>query len=118
MPRRPRVEVDGGVYHVYNRVASGERLFEDPEVAIEFVERIRSVKERDGWTVFAWCVMPNHFHLAIRRSTVDLAASLHSLQGKFSRAFNRRWQRSGSVWQSRYQAKLIDEQRYLSRVVL
>ena len=67
MPRRPRIEVDGGVYHVYNRVASGERLFEDPEVAIEFVDRIRSVKERDGWTIFAWCLMTNHFHLAIRR---------------------------------------------------
>jgi len=47
-----------------------------------------------------------------------LATSLHTLQGQFSRSFNRRWSRSGSLWQSRYHAKLIDEQRYLSQVVL
>jgi len=49
MARRPRVEVDGGVYHVYNRVASGEPVFANPEEAVEFIERIRSVKTRDGW---------------------------------------------------------------------
>jgi REP element-mobilizing transposase RayT len=118
MPRRPRVEVAGGVYHVYNRVGSGERVFANPEEAVDFVERIRSVKRRDGCTVFGWCVLSNHYHLAIRTSDVPLAASLHTLQGQFSRSFNRRWSRSGSLWQSRYHAKLIDEQRYLSQVVL
>jgi hypothetical protein len=53
MARRPTVEVGGGVYHVYNRVASGEPVFANPEDAVEFVERIRAVKQRDGWTVFA-----------------------------------------------------------------
>lgn len=118
MPRKPRIEVEDGVYHVYNRVASGERLLAEPAVAADFIERLRLVKERDGWTLFAWCVMANHFHLAVRRSTVDLAASLHSLQGTFSRTFNRPRSRSGGLWQSRYQARLIDEQRYLSQVVL
>lgn len=56
--------------------------------------------------------------MAVRTATVGLATSLHSLQGKFSRSFNRRWSRSGGLWQSRYHAKLIDEQRYLSQVVL
>jgi REP element-mobilizing transposase RayT len=85
---------------------------------MEFVERLRSIKERDGWVVLAWCVMANHYHLAVRRSTVDLAVSLHALQGRFGRSFNRGAGRSGGVWQSRYHAKLIDEQRYLSRVIL
>lgn len=106
------------MYHVYNRVASGDRLLADSEVAIDFIERIRSIKERDGWTLFAWCVMANHFHLAVRRSTVDLATSLHALQGIFSRMFNQPRSRSGGLWHSRYQARLIDAQRYLSQVVL
>ncbi len=77
------MEVEGGVYHVYNRVARGEGVFSNPEEAVEFVDRIRDVKQRDGWTVFAWCLMSNHFHLAVRTATVGLATSLHSLQGKF-----------------------------------
>lgn len=118
MPRRPRVEVEGGVYHVYNRVASGEPVFSDPRVAIDFVERIRSVKTRHGWTVFGWCLMANHYHLALRTSTVTLGESLHWLQGKFSLTFNRQRDRSGGLWHSRYHAKLIDEQRYLAQLVL
>jgi hypothetical protein len=48
--RRARVEIEGGLYHVYNRVASGEPIFFDPEEAVEFIETIRETKRRDGWT--------------------------------------------------------------------
>ena len=89
MARRPRVLVEGGVYHVYNRVASGEPVFGDPEEAIRFVEIVREVKARDGWTVFAWCVMSNHYHLALRTSVVPLSRGLHHVQNIFSRGFNR-----------------------------
>ena len=61
MPRNPRVFVEGGIYHVYNRFASGEDVFNDPEVALEFIELLRFVKKRDGWQIFAWTLMSNHF---------------------------------------------------------
>ena len=118
MPRRRRVLVEGGLYHVYNRFGSGEDVFSDPEKAIEFVEVLRAVKHRDDWSVFAWCLMSNHFHLAIRARTVPLSQGMHYLQGRFSQRFNRRMGRTGALWQSRYQAKLIDEQGYLDRVIL
>jgi len=51
MARKPRIVVQGGVYHVYNRIASGEAIFADPDEADELIEIIRKVKERDGWTV-------------------------------------------------------------------
>jgi hypothetical protein len=57
MARKPRVFVAGGVYHVYNRFASGEAIFSDPNEVVEFVELIRRIKKRDGWTVFAWAIM-------------------------------------------------------------
>jgi putative transposase len=118
MPRRARVLIEGGVYHVYNRVASGEPVFADPEEAIRFIDLIRKVKARDGWTVFAYCVMSNHYHIAIRTSAVPLSRGMHHLQCEFSRGFNRRSGRTGGLWQSRYQAKLVDEQRYLTQLVL
>jgi len=40
MPRRPRVFVEGGVYHVYNRVASGDRVFGDPEVLTRWLAEV------------------------------------------------------------------------------
>ena len=118
MARKPRVFIEGGVYHVYNRVASGEEIFADPEETRGLLDLIRLVKQRDGWTVFAWCVMSNHYHLALRTSAVPLSRGMHHIQCSFSRGFNRRRGRTGGVWQSRYQAKLVDEQGYLSRVIL
>ena len=118
MPRKPRIFVEGGVYHVYNRVASGEEVFADPEAAERFIDLIREAKKRGGWTVFAWCLMSNHYHLVLRTSSVPLWRGMHYLQNTFSREFNRRNGRTGGLWQSRYHAKQVDEQRYLSQAVL
>lgn len=118
MPRAPRVFVEGGIYHVYNRFASGEAVFADPEAAMDFIELLRFVKRRDGWTVFAWVLMSNHYHLAVRSRAVPISQGFHYLQGTFSRRFNRSRGRTGALWQSRYHAKPINEQRYLDRVVL
>jgi len=118
MPRKPRVFVEGGVYHVYSRFGSGEGVFEDPEEALDFLQLLRFVKKRDGWDIFAWVLMSNHYHLAVRSRAVPISRGFHYLQGRFSQRFNRRRGRSGALWQSRYQARLIDEQGYLGRVVL
>jgi len=110
--------VEGGLYHVYNRIASGEHVFADPEEAREIVDLIRDVKKRDGWTVFAWCVMSNHFHLVVRTSSVPLWRGMHGIQNRFSRGFNRRFGRTGGLWQGRYKAKYVEDQSYLDRLVL
>ena len=44
MARRTRVVVEGGLYHEYNRISSGEAVFADPNEAIQFIEIIRGVK--------------------------------------------------------------------------
>ena len=73
MPRKIRIDIEGGLYHVYNRVGQGARPFvEDGEASAFFVDLLREIKERDGFVVFAWCLMPNHFHLAMRTHSVPL----------------------------------------------
>jgi len=118
MPRSLRVFVEGGIYHVYNRFASGEPVFADPEEAREFIELLRYVKQRDGWTIFARVLMSNHYRLAIRSKAVPISRGFQYLQGRFSQRFNRGRRRTGALWQSRYYAKPINEQRYLDRVIL
>jgi len=112
------VVIEGGLYHVYNRFARGEDVFADPEEAIEFVDLLREVKQRDELTVYAWALQSNHYHVALRTSAVPLSRSMQYLQGTFSRRFNRRWRRTGPLWQSRYQARVIDDQNYFDQLMV
>ncbi len=61
MPRAPRILIEGGLYHVYNRFARGEEVFSDPEEAIAFLDLLRELKLRDDLQVLAWCLLSNHF---------------------------------------------------------
>ena len=118
MGRKPRVFVEGGVYHVYCRTAHGERAFDDPDEAAAFVEVLRETKERDGFLVYAWCLMPNHYHLALRTTRVPLWRSMATINVRVSKGYNRRKQLLGPLWQTRYRARIVLDQRYLEQLIL
>ncbi len=117
MPRKARLFLPGATYHVYCRVARGEFVFDDDFEAIEFVETLRKVKEVDGLTAYAWCLMANHYHLVIKTKNVDLWRSMARLQGTVARSFNRRRRYLGRLWQSRYRARVIDSDDYFRQLV-
>lgn len=117
MPRRARVFVEGLIYHVYNRVGRGEAPFRLDDEADALFSLMRDVKQRDGLTVFAWCIMPNHYHLAVRTSSVPLWRSMRYLQHTYAQAFNRRCKVFGALWQSRYKARPVTEQGSLLRLL-
>jgi REP element-mobilizing transposase RayT len=102
---------------VYCRVARGEFVFDDDFEAIEFVEVLRKVRDLDGWTVLAWCLMGNHYHLVLRTREVDLWRSMARFQGRVARGYNRRHRFLGRLWQSRYRARVIDSDDYYRKVV-
>jgi len=117
MPRARRVFFDGALYHVYNRLARGERVFAADEMAAGFVELLREVVERDGVTVFAWAVLPNHYHLAVRAGVVPLARTMKTLAWQTTCRVNRASRVYGPLWQGRYRARLVEDQGYLDRLL-
>ena len=118
MPRPCRVNIEGGVYHVYNRLARGERAFDEERQAEMFVRFLREVVRRDGLTVFAWCLMSNHYHLAVQTGVVSLDRPMRSLQQRVTHRVNQRRRVSGPLWQGRYRAKLVESQRYLDQLLV
>ncbi len=118
MPRRPRVFVEGGIYHVYNRFARGADLFSEPEEAIEFIEILRKARDRDDLRIYAWTLMPNHYHLALRAGPVPLSRTLGYVQARFGQGYNRRHGSSGPRWQSRYKAKLVETPESFGRLIV
>jgi REP element-mobilizing transposase RayT len=117
MPRRARVFVEGVIYHVYNRVGRGEAPFRLDDEADAFFSLMQDIKRRDRLTVFAWCIMPNHYHLAVRTSSVPLWRSMRHLQHTYAQAFNRRCKVLGALWQSRYKARPVTGHGSLLRLL-
>ena len=118
MPRPGRTFYDGAVYHVYNRLARGEQAFGEEGVAQAFVELLREVMYRDQVRVFAWALMPNHYHLAVQSGGISLDRPMRSLQQRTTRRYNAQQRVFGPLWQGRYRAILVKDQRYLDQLLV
>jgi REP element-mobilizing transposase RayT len=117
MPRAGRSFEEGRTYHVYNRVAGGLVPFAEVELASRFLELLRWVVDRDGLTVLAWCLLGNHFHIVVRQGPVELSRSMKTLQQGVTRARNLRDRVYGPLWQGRFKAKEVADERYLMQLV-
>lgn len=117
MPRRPRVIVERGIYHVNNRFARGAELFSEPEEAVEFIEILRKARDRDGLRIDAWTLMSNHYHLAARSGPVPPSQTKGYVQARFGQGYIRRQGSSGPRWQSRYKTRIVENPAYFSRLI-
>jgi hypothetical protein len=68
-------------------------------------------------TIYAYCLMPNHFHLAIKVSAVPLGSFMHRILTGHALTFNRRYDREGHLFQARHRAKLCLNDRYLLALI-
>jgi len=118
MPRARRIELEGGVYHVYNKVSRDEHVFGDEREAGLFVSHIAEVCRDDDLVVMAWCVMSSHYHLAIRTGNVPLSRTMKRIQHRYAVSHNKRHEVQGPFWKGRYQAKLVQNEAYLRQLVL
>ena len=117
MPRPGRNFEEGRIYHVYNRVSGGERVFADDVLAERFVAILRRVISQDGVVVLAWALLSNHYHLIVRQGPVPLSRTMKALQQGVTRFRNRRHQTYGPLWQGRFKAKVVIDEDYLMQLI-
>ena len=116
MPRHRRVCPAGVIFHVVNRAAKRARLFVDPADYASFEQVLGMALRRFDIALFAYCVMPNHWHFVLStRQNGDLPRFMHWLTTTHAR----RWQQfrglqgEGAVYQGRYKAIAVGADRYL-----
>lgn len=84
MARKLRIEYNGAVYHVMQRGNNRESVFESPEEKQRLVEQFRKVVEVDDVKLFAYIIMNNHYHLALRTSSKPLNKVMHRINTRYS----------------------------------
>ena len=70
MPRQARLDAPGVLHHVMARGIERRRIFLDDEDREDFVRRLSQLAEAAAFLVYAWALMPNHFHLLVRTAGV------------------------------------------------
>jgi REP element-mobilizing transposase RayT len=134
MPRKNVIKTDepDSFHHVYTRGHSKRRIFLDEQDYITFLkllQRYLSPEEaHDAYGVpypnfynklelVAYCLMPNHLHLLIyQHQPRAMAQCMQSVFTSYSRYFNTKYHRSGSLFESRYKASMISDDAYLEHI--
>lgn len=113
MPRPLRIEFPGAIYHVTSRGDRQQSIFHCDGDRRAWLEIFNDVCTNFNWTVHAFCLMGNHFHLMIETPGANLASGMRQLNGRYTQCFNRRHETVGHLFQGRYHAVLVQRQTYL-----
>lgn len=113
MARPLRLEFGGALYHVTARGDGRENIFLADGDRHVFLEGLAEVWERFNWTVHAYCLMSNHYHLLVETPDANLSRGMRQLNGVYTQRFNRAYDRVGHVFQGRYKAIVVEKDAHL-----
>ena len=107
------------LYHIYNRSINKETIFVAEQDYLSFLSRIRT-NLLPVCNLLAWCLMPNHFHFLINtteKSVIlrkiggntmsQLSFGIKQLLSSYTKSFNRKFKRTGNLFQQKTKSKLL-----------
>ena len=114
MPRRARMYVPGLPYHIVQRGNNREACFLEPENYQSYLHLWRQVSRRYGVAVHTYCLMTNHVHFLVTPGDESaISNTLKVVGSRYAQYVNKRYRRSGTLWEGRHRASLIQSDRYL-----
>lgn len=116
MPRKKRIWYPGATYHVMSRGNRRTAIFREKSDYIEFLECLMSVKNLFGLKIHSLCLMTNHFHLALETQDTELWKIMHKLLLTYASNYNLKYKLTGHLFENRYTAQLIEDERYFLEV--
>ncbi len=81
------------------------------------MDRLATLVSASDAGLYAWCLMPNHVHVLLRTGSVPLSLLMRRWVGPYASAFNRRYRRSGHLFQNRFKSIVVEEEPYLLALV-
>ena len=118
MPRIERGLADNIVYHVINRGNGRQEVFHKDRDYEAFMKLIKEAKERYSVKLFGYCLMPNHFHMAVKpEKGEDLSRWMQWLMTSHVRRYRRHYGSSGHIWQGRYKSFMVQDDAHLLMVL-
>ncbi|OGD81460.1 hypothetical protein A2775_01010, partial [Candidatus Curtissbacteria bacterium RIFCSPHIGHO2_01_FULL_39_57] len=81
-----------------------------------FLRKLNDLKNKYDHSLYAFCLMPNHFHISIQTRKVPISKIMASLGTSYSMYFNRKYEHFGPVFQNRFKSILIENDSYFLKL--
>ena len=101
MARPLRIEYPGAVYHITNRGNDKKTVYKDDQDRGTFLKILSFFNKRYHWLCHAYCLMDNHYHLMIETPDGNLSLGMRQLNGVYTQARNKRYNKTGHLFQGR-----------------
>jgi len=113
MGRPLRIEFENAVYHITSRGNERKKIYRDDGDKEKFLELLEDYKNRYNFLIHCFVLMDNHYHLVIETLRPNLIKIMHGLNSGYTGYFNKKYKRSGHLFQGRYKAIIVDKENYL-----
>ncbi len=117
MPRNARLDAPGVLHHVMARGIEQCWIYRDTRDSEDFIDRLSGIASTEAWNIYAWALMPNHFHLLVRTGKRPLSRNMRTIMSGYAGYFNRRHERHGHLFQNRFKSIVIEEEAYFLELV-
>lgn len=106
--------LENWVYHIYNRwlekmiIFKNEKDFEKfYKIIVKNLEKYKTIK------IISYSFLPNHFHFIVNNTGTELSDFFWNICNSYAKYFNTKYERKWSLFEWRFQAKIIVNEEYL-----
>jgi putative transposase len=112
MPRTARITFPGAIYHVYARGNEKRAIFRDDTDRLKFISILSDVKKSIDFEIYAYVLMPNHYHILMCDPEENLAKIMKLINTAYAVFFNWRHKRVGHLFQGRFKSIIVGDDEY------
>lgn len=112
MARKERIWYPGAVYHIMIRGIRRSDIFRDEGDYGVYLETLKMVKKKYPFILYSYCLMTNHVHLQIETIDDEIWNIMRDINRDYTKYFNKKYNFTGSLYDGRYKAELIEDDKY------
>ena len=116
MPRHARLLSESGYAHLIVPGIGRQAIFEEREDYEYYLSILRRFSRETGVSICAYCLMENHVHLLTHDGNNQVPLLMKKMGVSYSYYFNRKYERTGHLFQDRYLSEPIEDETYLLAV--
>lgn len=128
MPRLPRIYMKDTLHFITSRGEHNENIFKDEGDYTMFLELLKRYQELYGIKIFAFCLLPEHFHLLVelekelvpapqtKNKSQEISDFMRDLNNNYTKYYNGKYSRKGHLFRERFKAALIEKHSYLMKM--